>query len=489
MLPLPKLTKSIYTDFVINNLEKGKTKIIATIGPASESADMLRSLIARGMDVARLNTKHNEPDWHLGMIKRIRKVSKEMGVRVGILLDLQGPEIRAENYDGLSVGIKSGSRYVLTSKQADNFNELYIPFPEVINSLQENQEVSLNDGGVIFKVESVKNEQAILVAQNDFELGNRKTVNIPGLTAPIPSLTKRDEEYLKIIETEPVDFVGLSFVRTKKDMEHLRDKLEKAKSKAHIIAKIETRLALENIKEIISEADAVMVARGDLGIENPIEEIAFWQKKIIRQCRDLDTPVIVATQMLKSMLTSPTPSRAESTDIANAVFDGTDAIMLSEETAMGNHPEKAVSAMARISHFNEKHHELYDNFMPNPTGAVEAFTGTAAHFIEKGSIFNLDKVVVFTETGFTARALSAYRPKYPVIAVTDRLETANQLSLVYGIIPVLTKLPSGIISVKNIPTQKLIDSKVIKPGETILVIHGKKWKEPGETSILAFVKV
>ncbi len=474
---------------MLTNLEKGKTKIIATIGPATQSPDMLRSLIARGMDVARLNTKHNEPEWHLSLIKRIRKIAKEMGVRIGILLDLQGPEIRAENFQSKTIKITNGETFYLTVNKSESEQQIHIPFPEVIESLQKDQEVSLNDGGVIFKVEEVKDGSAKLIAQNDFELGDRKTVNIPGLTAPIPSLTERDREYLKIIEEEEVDFIGLSFVRTKEDIVNIKNELSKVNSNAHVIAKIETRLALENIEEIILAADAVMIARGDLGIENPIEEIAFWQKKIIRMCRDTDTPVIVATQMLKSMLTSPTPSRAESTDIANAVFDGTDAIMLSEETAMGNHPEKAVSAMARISHFNEKHHELYDNFTPTPSGAVEAFASTAAHLIEQGKMFGLNKIVVFTETGFTARALSAYRPKQSIIAVTDRAETANQLSLVFGVIPVLTKLPSGVISVKNIPVQKLIELKVIKEGETILVIHGKKWKEPGETSILAFVRV
>ena len=469
--------------------EKGKTKIIATLGPASESEDMIRSLITKGMDIARLNTKHSDPTWHLGMVKKIRKISEEMGVRVGILLDLQGPEIRAENYMAQPVQIKKGEVYFLTSETPKKESEIHIPFIKVIESLVKGQEVSINDGAVSFIVTGVEKGVASIKAQNDLLLGHRKTINIPGLTADIPSLTQRDKDYLAIIKKEHVDFIGLSFVRSKKDLIILKKYIDEAKSKAHIIAKIETKLALDNIDEIIRHTDALMIARGDLGVENPIEEIAYWQKKLIRLCRDRDIPVIVATQMLKSMVESPTPSRAEATDIANAVFDGTDAIMLSEETAMGNYPEKAVAAMAKISHFNEEHSELADNFVPTPKGATEAFANTAAHLIEQGEKFELDKVVVFTDSGFTARALATYRPKHEIIAVTDKIATANQLCLVYGVKSYLTDLPNGLVKLEDIPVNKLIKEGLLKKGETVLFIHGKKWKEAGTTSILAFFKV
>lgn len=471
------------------NIEKGKTKIVATIGPASESEDMIRSLIAKGMDVARLNTKHNEPDWHLKMIKRIRKISKEMGVRVGILLDLQGPEIRCENYLEKTIEIIANETYYLTSHKSTNKTEIYIPFTNVIDSLEKDSSLSINDGAVSFVVSEVKNGVAKMIAQNNFLLGHRKTLNIPGLTADLPSLTKRDKEYLEIISSEHVDFVGLSFVRSKDDLIILKKYINDVGSNAHIIAKIETRLALKNIDEILNNTDALMIARGDLGVENPIEEIAFWQKKLIRLCREKDVPVIVATQMLKSMIDSPTPSRAEATDIANAVFDGTDAIMLSEETAMGVSPGNAVSAMAKIAHFNDKKYELFDNFAPIPTGPTKTIANAAAHLIEQGSKFSLDKVVVITETGYTARALATYRPKYEIVAVTDQLATANQLSLVYGVKPCLTKFPNGDITFSNLPIKKLIEDKLISKGETILVMHGKKWKEPGSSSVLAFFKV
>src|SRR6185369_9241437 len=270
-------------------IEKGKTKIIATIGPASESEEIIRSLIAKGMDIARLNTKHNEPSWHLGMIKKIRKISSEMGIRVGVLLDLQGPEIRAENYMNQPVQIKKGEVYFLTSETPAKVDEIHIPYLNVIESLVKGQEVSINDGAVNFIVTAVEKGVASMKAQNDFLLGHRKTINIPGLTADIPSLTKRDKQYLEIIKKEHVDFIGLSFVRSKHDLLILKKHITSAKSKAHIVAKIETRLALQNIDDIIRTTDALMIARGDLGVENPIEEIAYWQKKLIRLCREKDT--------------------------------------------------------------------------------------------------------------------------------------------------------------------------------------------------------
>jgi pyruvate kinase len=470
-------------------MEKGKTKIVATIGPASESEDMIRSLIAKGVDVARLNTKHNEPFWHMKMIGRIRRISKSMGMTVGILLDLQGPEIRAENFMAQPIKIIKGATYHLTSKKPQKENEIHIPFENVIESLKKDDTLSLHDGGISFLVTSVRNGVASLMAEEDYVLGHRKTINIPGLSADIPSLTERDKEYLEIIKKEPVDFIGLSFVRSKRDLEILRKHLDDSKSTAKIIAKVETRLALKNIDEIIKETDVLMIARGDLGVENPIEEIAYWQKKLIRLCREKNTPVIVATQMLKSMVDSPTPTRAEATDIANAVFDGTDAIMLSEETAMGTSPERAVSAMARIAHFNEGKHELFDNFIPTPLSPTEVFANAAAGLIEQGSKFALDKVIVFTESGYTARALATYRPKYGIIAVTDRQATANQLSMVFGIKPYLTKFPNGPVTLENIPIKKLIAEKLINKGDTVLIMHGKKWKQPGTSSVLAFLKV
>lgn len=470
-------------------MEKRKTKIIATLGPSSESEEMIRSLILKGMDVARLNTKHNEPAWHMEMIKKIRKVSKELGLRTGILLDLQGPEIRAESYMGLPVQIKKDESYSLISEMSSKETEIHIPYPEVIESLKKGDNISINDGAVDFIVEKSGEKVAVLKAQNDYLLGNRKTINIPGLTADIPSLTKRDKLFLEIIKKEPVDFVGLSFVRGKRDLLILKEHIKSIESQPGIVAKIETRLALKNIDEIIDESDVLMIARGDLGIENPIEEIAYWQKKLIRLCRGKNIPVIVATQMLKSMVDSPTPSRAEATDIANAVFDGTDAIMLSEETAMGNFPEKAVSAMSTIARFNESKYELSDSFVPTPTGTTEAFANAAANLIEQGSNFNLNKVVVFTDSGLTARALSVYRPKYEITAVTDKIETANQLSVVYGVRSYLTDLPSGKVTLENIPIKELIEEKILNKGETVLIMHGQNWKEPGTSSILAFFKV
>jgi pyruvate kinase len=470
-------------------IEKGKTKIIGTIGPATESEEILRSLIIKGLDVARLNTKHNEPDWHLKMVKKIRKISQELDQRIGILLDLQGPEIRAQNYQNENVHLKEGEDYYLVYRIPQKVNEIQIDHPNVLEALQENQEISMSDGQVTFKVVEKNKDQVKIIPENNFLLGNRKTVNIPGLVADIPSLTKRDQEYLKIIENEEVDFVGLSFVRTAEDIITLKDLLQKVNSKAQIVAKIETKLALDNIHEIIKESDVLMIARGDLGIENPIEEIAYWQKKIVRLCRQAHKPVIVATQMLLSMTTSSTPSRAEATDIANAVFDGTDAIMLSEETATGNYPEKAVAAMAKISHFNEKRTELSDTFSPRANSVTELFAKAAADFMEMGEHIDLDKILIFTDSGYSARVISSYRPQYEIIAITDKKSTANQLTMVYGVSSFLTDLPKGEVHLEDVPFKKLMDNKLLNKGDNVLVLHGSKLNTSGISNILALVKV
>jgi len=466
-----------------------RTKIVATIGPASAGDDILHTLIAEGVNVMRLNTKHNDPIWHQKMITRIRVIAKGMNIPIGILLDLQGPEIRVETYDEREVIIQKDSQYILTSEPSKRENELHIPYKDVINSLKKGATLSIADGSVGFDIEKVSSGQATLIAQNDFVLGHRKTINIPGLTAEIPSLTDRDKEFLEIIKTEPVDFVGLSFVRTAEDISNLRHELERVKSTARIIAKIETKLALDNIETIVEETDALMIARGDLGIEVPIEELAYWQKHIVRLCREHNKPVIVATQMLKSMVESPLPSRSEATDIANAVFNGTDAVMLSEETAIGKYPTKAVAAMAKIAMFNEQNRDFIDNYEMLTKNATEALVGAAAHMIEEGTKFGLSKVLVFTESGFTARALAAHRLSYPIIAVTDKSYVAYQLSLVYGIQPYVTKLPAGPIQLTNMPLDALMGAGLVSRGEVILTVHGRKWKEPHASSVIGFFKV
>lgn len=466
-----------------------KTKIVATIGPASSGDDMLHSLITHGVNVMRLNTKHNEPGWHQEMIKRIRAISEGMHELVGILLDLQGPEIRVETFMGGDVKFQKDNLYILGATTPENENELYIPYEEVISSLMVGQTITVNDGSVQFKVQKVHNKKAELIAQNTYLCGNRKTINIPGLDVDIPSLTDRDKEFLEIIKGEPVDFVALSFIRTPDDVEILRKKLEEIGSDAKIVSKIETKLALENIEAIVDVSDCVMIARGDLGIEVPIEELAYWQKKMVRLCREHNKPVIVATQMLKSMVESPLPSRSEATDIANAVFNGTDAIMLSEETAIGNYPSKAVEAMAQIAQFNELKRDFIDDYKMINKNATEALVSAAAHMIEEGSKFDLAKVLVFTESGYTARALAGHRIAYEIIAVTDRRSVARQLTMVYGIQPFFTQLPGGPVHMENMPVEKLLTAKLLKKNDVILAVHGRKWKEPHASSVIGFFKV
>jgi pyruvate kinase len=465
-----------------------KTKIVATIGPATESVGTLEKLIKSGVDVVRLNTKHNEVEWHRDMITRVREVARKLDKQIGIILDLEGPEIRIETYKGEKVKIKKGNliRFVLHKPTSEG--EIKVLYKEVIESLEKGCIVLIDNGGISFKVVEKSDSWLTLRALNSYEVGNRKSANFPNNPLNIPSISSRDKKFIDVAKEVPVDFIALSFVRTRDDVLILKRVLKAKGIGADVVSKIENQSALDNLTDIIKVSDAVMVARGDLGVEVPLEQIAFWQKKIVQECREYNKPVIVATQMLRSMVKNPSPTRAEATDIANAVFNGTDALMLSEETAIGEYPIEAVRAMARIAIFNEKK-EFIDAFPMEINDATELIVGAAAHVVEKGNSFGLDTVIVFTESGYTAKALSSHRPEMRVIVATDKNDVANKLSMVYGIRPFVVDFPEGLVELDKLPIEKLKNEGIIKDGQTILAIHGRKWKEPGASSVVGFFKV
>jgi pyruvate kinase len=334
---------------------KRRTKIVATIGPASESEEMIAALIDAGMNVARFNTKHNEPEWHLSRIQRVRKVSQEMGKHIAILLDLQGPEIRVKLVNNKEFSIQKNEQATLvpTGTQTDDNRAIGVP-NELLQSLSVGKCISIGDGSCEFEVAEVKENEVKLTAQDDFTVKDSKTLNAPGIPLDMPSLTTKDVSYLDAIKNEKVEFVGLSFVRNKQDIELLRQELSQRQMDSAIVAKIEVQQALDNLSEIVQACESVMVARGDLGVEVPFYEVPHWQKVIIQECRKANKPVITATQMMLSMINNPKPTRAEVTDVATAVYDGTDATMLSEESAMGKYPAKTVQAMAQILEYHEQ---------------------------------------------------------------------------------------------------------------------------------------
>ena len=330
-----------------------KTKIVATIGPASESEEQLEALIKAGMNIARFNTKHNKPEWHMERIARVRQVAQKLGVTIPILLDLQGPEVRITLNHAEQLDIAKGETIILSADvQHAHPKSIFIP-EEVIASLHVDDPVSFADGKCEFKVTHVKDNELEITAQDDCTVGTRKTMNTPGVVINMPSLIEADIAFLDALKEQHIEMVGLSFVRDIRDISQLREALAFRQMDSAVVAKIENSRAIENLDTLLESTDMMMVARGDLGVELPFYEVPRWQKVIIKACNEAHKPVITATQMLLSMMQSPRPTRAEVSDIANAVYDGTSAVMLSEETAMGKYAVKAVTVQHQIVSYYE----------------------------------------------------------------------------------------------------------------------------------------
>jgi len=471
-------------------MHSGKmTKIVATIGPASDDVETIKHLIKAGVNVFRFNMKHNVKDWHEERIVRVQKCASELGITIGVLIDLQGPEIRINTPAQITYEVKIGDLIYFTENPEDISTEyptVILDKTNVLKHLIPEDKFSIDDGFMEFETISSKGHSAIAKVLDQGKIKNRKSLNLIGKNVDLPSLTEDDLLKIDIASRHKVDFIALSYVRTASDVKALRKEISIRNVKSKIVSKVENEMGVDNIDEIIDATDAVMVARGDLGVEVPIEKLALMQKQIITKCRLKNKQVIVATQMLQSMVENSMPTRAEATDIANAVFDGTDAIMLSNETAAGKYPVKAVEIMRKIARYNETHADFSD-FTPIVKDQTNAIVKSAITLINS-NLLHIDKIIVFTDTGYTARVVSSYRQKKPVIAVSSDKESIEALTLCYGVIPIHLKFPNGEF------TYNFIDDRVkeigqIKDGETILVIHGRKWHDPGQTNAVVIYKV
>lgn len=462
-----------------------KTKIIATIGPSSDTLVKLKSLISSGVNVFRFNTKHNEISWHNERIKRTQKAANELKEHVGILIDLQGPEIRIETRDGKELKVKRGSLITISHSFNSEDIAIVISNKKVFKSLYKGDNLLIDDGFIELKIVQKKGNRIIAEVMEGGVIKNKKSLNLPEKKLNLSSLIEHDLKSLDMIAKEKIDFVALSFVRDKKDIKVLRKEMEERKIEAEIVSKIENREAISNIDEIIEYSDAIMIARGDLGIEVPIEELAFLQRDIILKCRAARKSVIVATQMLYSMVTNPRPTRAEAIDIANAVFNRTDAVMLSEETAIGSYPIKSVQTMARIINFNEGKIKFKKFQSPLITPA-ELIIDAVISILGDGSV--IDSVAVFTESGYTARVLSSFRPKIRVIAITMDRKTAEELSLSYGIDSFVVSFPLLDPNAVKTVVGKLKKEGLVAPNKKIVIISGKLKNRPHLVNSFSVVK-
>jgi pyruvate kinase len=422
-----------------------RTKIVATIGPATQTPDVLRSLIEAGATTLRLNFSHGTYEDHQRSVRLIRQVSFELNQPVGILQDLQGPKIRLGRFEDGSIHLNKGDAFVLTSRPVPGNQSISsVTYEPLAQEVPTGSTILLDDGRVEMTVESVDPDQGELHCRVVVGgvLSNNKGVNFPGVYLSIKALTDKDRKDLIFGLNQGVDWVALSFVRNPQDVLEIKELIANAGKRVPVIVKIEKHEAIEQMDAILSLSDGVMVARGDLGVELPPEEVPILQKRLIHTANRLGIPVITATQMLDSMVNNPRPTRAEVSDIANAILDGTDAVMLSNETAVGKHPVEAVATMARVALRTEQ-----ENFGQDPdevVGAPRSIPNAISQAVARiASQLNSSAIMTLTKSGATARNVSKFRPKTPILAVTPHVHVSRQLQLVWGVRPlVVLDLPS-----------------------------------------------
>ncbi|MHC2995541.1 MAG: pyruvate kinase [Candidatus Atribacteria bacterium] len=464
-----------------------RTKIVCTIGPASGSYKLIEELIKKGMDVARLNFSHGNYEGHLQKIEYIRQASLKAGKTVAILQDLEGPKIRIRKIEKEPIFLKEGSSFILTNRKViGDEQEVSITFPSLPQKVKQGDYIFLADGTLELKVKETTFTDIICRVIRGGKLSSRKGINIPNISLDISSLTEKDYQDILFGIKNKVDFIGLSFTRRAEDVLKVRKILEENGAEdISLIAKIEKKEAIDNLKEIIEASDGIMIARGDLGVEIPLENVPFVQKNIIKKCNFVGKPVITATQMLMSMVNGPRPTRAEVTDVANAILDGTDAIMLSEETAVGNYPLEAVETMNRIALKAEKAID-YKKILSERALSVKPTNPDAISHATCQVALNLKAkaIVTFTFSGSTARMVSRYRPSVPIIAASTQDSTVKKLALSWGVYPFKTEELKDTDDMMNRSRRVALETGLVEEGDKIIITAGIPFRIPGTTNLL-----
>ena len=459
----------------------GRVKTLATLGPASGTQEIIEKMIKAGLDAVRINMSHGNYEEHATRIKNARAAAKKLNRPLAVLVDLSGPKIRTGLLQNATpVTLETGEDFILTSREINgSAKEVSTNFKEIPKLVKKGDKILLDDGAIELKVKKVTKTDVTTEVVNGALLSERKGINLPNIKLPIPSLTKKDRADLEWAMTQDVDYIALSFVRRGEDCREVRDLIKKLNTRKWgrplLVAKIEKAEAIENLDDIIKETDGVMVARGDLGVETSAELVPVYQKRIIEQAVLHDKFVITATQMLQSMIESPRPTRAEASDVANAVWDGTDAVMLSAETASGKYPVEAVATMERIVNSAEtvKTTKLQRILKPNetPTGRTSQAICKAAAVCARE--IETEKVAVFTESGLMARRLSSIRSGLSTFALTNTVEVYNQLALIWSVEPLLHETHDTTEAMLKDGEKTLLEAKVVKQGETIVMMAGR----------------
>lgn len=469
-----------------------KTKMICTMGPNTDDRELLLELAQNGMDIARLNFSHGDHEEHLGRIRNIRWVRKETGLPIAILLDTQGPEIRTGILKEGKVTLEEGQSFVLTTREVEGDTSIVsITYRDLPRDISVGNRILIDDGLLELKVEELTDTDIVCTVMNGGTLGSRKGINVPNVSIKLPAITEKDRRDIIFGIEQGIDFIAASFVRNAYAIHEIRDILkEYGGQHISIIAKIENLEGIQNFDEILDAADGVMVARGDLGVEVETAEIPYLQKRLIQKCNDAYKPVITATQMLDSMIRNPRPTRAEATDIANAIYDGTDAIMLSGETAMGKYPVEAVKTMRQIAETTELHMDLHhmESYRKrynrrNVSSAVAYSAVTTANNL------NASAILTPSMSGFSARIVSKYRPEARVIGLTPSDQTLRKMQIFWGVIPIKLKESNSIDQMMENAVEAVESQNLVKKGDTVVLTAGVPIGKAGVTNMMKILVV
>ncbi len=464
-----------------------RTKIVSTLGPASSSAETIAALISAGMDVARINASHGTPDQRAELIRKVRAAARKAQKPVAVLLDLQGPRIRVGDL-AKPIQLKPGETVVFAPEDVAAPGQIPTTYEALATDAKVGNRILLDDGVLACEVTAVRPPLVEARVVYGGDLKSHKGMNLPGVAVSAPALTEKDREDVAFAAKIGVDYVALSFVRRAEDLQELRGLLPKG---VRIIAKIEKDTALRDADSIIEASDAIMVARGDLGVELPFEEIPLVQKRLIRLAIEHRRPVITATQMLESMVHSPRPTRAEASDVANAILDGTDAVMLSAETAAGDYPIEAVTAMDRIIREIERQEPFRKgrDDRERDKGQTRSEYAVAAAAVAAGRMLHAPVIVTFTKSGFTVYVVAAERPPMPIFAVTDEDLVYRQLALVWGVVPFLTHEIPRYQAMLDAARESIIERGFAQPGDKVVAMAGVPFDVPGKTNMIKVEEV
>jgi pyruvate kinase len=475
-----------------------RTKIVATLGPSWDEPAQMTALLDAGVNVVRINASHGTAEIRARWIHQLRAVLEGRREAAAVLVDLQGPRIRVGNLKA-PIKLEPGQRVVFAPEDGAHDGEIPTTYDDLARDVRVGSTILLDDGLLSLEVRGVQEERVEAVVHYGGELKPHKGMNLPGIEVSAPALTEKDIEDVRQLASLGVDYIALSFVRRPEDMEQLRALVPRG---VKLVAKIEKDTAIKNLCGILDASDAIMVARGDLGVELPFEEVPLIQKTIIREAGLHGKPVITATQMLESMVHAPRPTRAETSDVANAILDGTDAVMLSAETAVGDYPLEAVQAMDRIAREMEAQRQARGvtidaalgrrsaegsalrGHQTSPSGPIRTEDAIAVAVCAAAEMLSAPLIVCFTSSGFTARKVATCRPTVPIFACTPEPETFRQLSLVWGVTPALTEHSTNYDTMLAVARQQILDRQLAQPGERLVVTAGVPFDMPGTTNLL-----